>query len=153
MTTTNVPTMAPEPIPLVQNARAALERAERALERGRLSEAIDLLEQAVVLEPANVEARTLAADAYARTRRIERAFAHLDAALTADPHAFRPRCALGELYQRLAMPAEARPHLAAALARAATPEERAYVRRIIRDDRAGAPRPNPGRRLRIVSRP
>src|SRR5690242_18002505 len=128
--------MAGVPTPLVQSARIAIERAERALERGCLSEAVDLLEQAVALEPANVDAHTLAADAYARTRRIERAFAHLDAALTADPHAFRPRCALGELYLRLGIAAQARPHLAAALARATTSAERARVRALMRGERA-----------------
>ena len=146
--------MAPEPTPLVHNVRTAIERAERARERGRLGEAIDLLEQAVALEPANVEARTLAADAYARTRRVERAFAHLDAALTADPHAFRPRCALGELYVRLGIPAQARPHLAAALARATTASERARVRALMRGERAAEPRrPSSARRLRLVRRP
>jgi tetratricopeptide (TPR) repeat protein len=146
--------MAPEPTPLVQNARTAIERAERALERGRLSEAIDLLEQAVALEPSNVEARTLAADAYARTRRVERAFAHLDAALTADPRAFGPRCTLGELYLRLGVPAQARPHLAAALVRASTPTERARVRALMHGERTGEPRrPDPVSRLRLVRRP
>jgi tetratricopeptide (TPR) repeat protein len=146
--------MAPEPTPLVHNVRTAIERAERARERGCLGEAIDLLEQAVALEPANVEARTLAADAYARTRRVERAFAHLDAALTADPHAFRPRCALGELYVRLGIPAQARPHLAAALARATTASERARVRALMRGERAAEPRrPSSARRLRLVRRP
>jgi len=146
--------MAPEPTPLVHNVRTAIERAERARERGRLGEAIDLLEQAVALEPANVEARTIAADAYARTRRVERAFAHLDAALTADPHAFRPRCALGELYVRLGIPAQARPHLAAALARATTASERARVRALMRGERPAEPRrPSSARRLRLVRRP
>jgi len=145
--------MAPEPTPLVHNARTAIERAERALERGCLRDAIDLLEQAVALEPANVEARTLAADAYARTRRVERAFAHLDAALTADPHAFRPRCALGELYVRLGIPAQARPHLVAALARATTASERARIRALMRGERAVEPRrPRSARRLRLVRR-
>jgi hypothetical protein len=43
--------MAPEPTPLVHNAHTAIERAECALERGCMSDALDLLEQAVALEP------------------------------------------------------------------------------------------------------
>lgn len=138
--------MAPNPTPLVRDVRTLLERAQREFERGRLSEAIELLEQALVLDAKHVAARTMLAVAYARTRRIERAFEHLEAALAVDPVAYGPRCLLGELYLRLGIPEQARPHLAAALENASTPEERAYVQALSKEDRARekrrAPRPS-----------
>jgi tetratricopeptide (TPR) repeat protein len=124
----------------------ALERARREFERGRLREAIDLLEQALTFDASNVTARTMVAVAYARTRRVEQAFEHLEAALALEPDAFGPRCALGELYLRLGIPEQARPHLTRALEVAGSAEERTYVEGLMREDRARerrrAPRPS-----------
>ncbi len=116
--------MAPNPTPLLRDLPAALERAQRAFERGHLQE-----------DANHVGARTMAAVAYARTRRVERAFEHLEAALAREPGAFAPRCALGELYLRLGIPDQARPHLARALEVASTPAERSYVHALLKDDR------------------
>jgi len=127
--------VAPNPTPLLRDLPAALERAQRAFERGHLQEAIDLLEQVLMLDPDHVEARTMLAVAYARTRRVPQAFEHLEAALEHAPAAFAPRCALGELYLRLGIPDQARPHLARALEVASSPAERAYVQTLLKDDR------------------
>ena len=138
--------MAPGPTPLIRDARAALERAQREFERGRLREAIELLEQALVFEPDHVPARTMLATAYARTRRVEPALEHLEKAVALAPEAFGPRCVLGELFLRLGVPEQARDHLAHALELASNAEERDYVQRLLKEDRARekrrAPRPS-----------
>ena len=127
--------VAPNPTPLLRDLPAALERAQRAFERGHLQEAIDLLEQVLMLDANHVEARTMIAVAYARTRRVPQAFEHLEAALARQPGAFAPRCALGELYLRLGIPDQARPHLARALEVASSPAERSYVQALLKEDR------------------
>src|SRR5690348_18288160 len=99
-----VAAVAPAPTPLVRDLATALERAQRAFERGHLREAIELLEQALTLDANHVGAHTMVAVAYARTRRVEQAQDHLEAALALAPGAFAPRCALGELYLRLGIP-------------------------------------------------
>jgi len=138
--------VAPAPTPLVRDLATALERAQRAFERGHLREAIELLEQALRLDANHVDARTMVAVAYARTRRVEPALEHLEAALAVAPDAFAPRCALGELYLRLGIPDQARPHLARALEVAEGASESAYVQALLKDDRARerrrAPRPS-----------
>ena len=138
--------MAPSPTPLVRDLPAALERAQRAFERGHLREAIDLLEQAIRIDARHVGARTALAVAYARTRQVEKALEHLEAALELEPAAFAPRCALGELYLRLGIPEQARPNLQRALEVAATASERSYVENLMKEDRARerrrAPRPS-----------
>jgi len=138
--------VAPSPTPLVRDLPTALERAQRAFERGHLRETIDLLEYAVRLDASHVGARTMLAVAYARTRRVEQALEHLEAALALEPGAFAPRCALGELYLRLGIPEQARPHLARALEAASNAAERSYVQGLLKEDRARerrrAPRPS-----------
>ncbi len=138
--------MAPTPTPLVRDLPTALERAQRAFERGHLREAIDLLEHALTMDADHIGAHTMIAVAYARSRRVEPAFEHLEAALAIDPGAFAPRCALGELYLRLGIPEQARPHLARALEVATNATERAYVQGLMKEDRARerrrAPRPS-----------
>ncbi len=138
--------VAPILTPLVRDLPTALERAQRAFERGHLREAIDLLEQALMLDADHVPARTMLAIAYARTRRVEEAFEHLEAALARAPDAFAPRCALGELYFRLGIPEQARAHLALALEAASNAIERTYVQGLLKEDRARekrrAPRPS-----------
>ena len=141
--------VAPKPTPLVRDLPAALERAQRAFERGHLRDAIDLLEQAIRLDERHVAARTMLAVAYARTRQVDRALDHLEAAIELEPAAFAPRCALGELYFRLGIPEQAGPHLARALELATTPGERAYVEGLLKEDRARARRraPRPSFRM------
>ena len=138
--------VAPILTPLVRDLPTALERAQRAFERGHLREAIDLLEQALVLDASHIAARTMLAVAYARTRRVEQALEHLEAALALAPGAFAPRCALGELYLRLGIPEQARPNLQRALEVATTASERSYVENLMKEDRARerrrAPRPS-----------
>jgi len=138
--------VAPILTPLVRDLPSALERAQRAFERGHLREAIDLLEQALMLDANHVGAHTMLAVAYARIRRVEQAFEHLEAALAREPGAFAPRCALGELYLRLGIPEQARPQLARALEVASSPAERSYVQGLLKEDRARerrrAPRPS-----------
>ncbi len=138
--------MAPTLTPLLRDLPTALERAQRAFERGHLKETIDLLEQAVMLDPKHVTARTMLAVAYARSRRVEPALEHLEAALAVEPDAFAPRGALGELYLRLGIPDQARPHLARALEVATNATERSYVQSLLKEDRARerrrAPRPS-----------
>jgi tetratricopeptide (TPR) repeat protein len=123
------------PTPLVPDLQTALERAQRAFERGHLRDAIDLLEHALKIDASHVAARTMVAVAYARTRRVEKAFEHLEAARSLAPVAFGPCCALGELYLRLGIPDEARPHLARALELASSASERAYVEALLKEDR------------------
>ena len=138
--------VAPSPTPLVRDLPAALERAQRAFERGHLREAIDLLEHALTLDPNHIGAHTMLAVAYARSRRVEEAFGHLESALELEPGAFAPRCALGELYLRLGIPDQARPHLAKALEVASNSVERSYVQGLLKEDRMRerrrAPRPS-----------
>ncbi len=106
--------VAPVLTPLVRDLPTALERAQRAFERGHLREAIELLEQALVLDASHIAARTMLAVACA----------------------FAPRCTLGELYLRLGIPEQARPHLARALEVASNAAERAYVAGLLKEDRA-----------------
>ncbi len=127
--------VAPAPTPLVRDLPTALERAQRAFERGHLREAIDLLEHALTLDANHVPAHTMVGVAYARLRRVEQALEHLEAARELAPGAFAPICALGELYLRLGIPDEARPHLARALEVATTAAERAYVQGLLKEDR------------------
>ena len=131
-----VAAVAPAPTPLVRDLATALERAQRAFERGHLREAIELLEQALTLDANHVGAHTMVAVAYARTRRVEQAQDHLEAALALAPGAFAPRCALGELYLRLGIPDQARPHLARALEVATSASERSYVQGLLKEERA-----------------
>ncbi len=135
--------MAPKPTPLVRDLPAALERAQRAFERGHLRETIDLLEQATRLDGSHVGARTMLAVAYARTRQVDRALEQLEAAVALDSSAFAPCCALGELYFRLGIPEQATPRLERALELATTPTERAYVQGLLKEDRARARRRAP----------
>jgi tetratricopeptide (TPR) repeat protein len=148
--------VAPRPTPLVRDAQAALERAQRDIERGRVAEAIELLEQAVDLDPKNLQGRLMLGVAYARTRQVEHGFEHLEAAVALDPDAFAPECALGELYLRLGIPDQARPHLSRALERASSAEERAYVQVLLKEDRARdkrrAPRPSFSRPFWLLQR-
>ena len=138
--------VAPILTPLVRDLPTALERAQRAFERGHVREAIDLLEQALMLDANHVGAHTMLAVAYARRRQVEQAFSHLETALALEPDAFAPRCALGELYLRLGIPEQAHPHLARALEVASTPTERSYVQGLLKEDRTRerrrAPRPS-----------
>jgi tetratricopeptide (TPR) repeat protein len=115
----------------------AVGRAEREFTRGRLKEGIGVLARAVALDPRNVSLRIMLAIAYARTRQVELAFQQLERAVQIEPGGFGPQCALAELYLRLGIPEQARWHLDAALARAATPAERAYVHGL---ERAGRTR-------------
>jgi len=135
--------VAPSPTPLIRDLPAALERAQRAFERGHLREAIDLLEQAIKLDARHVGARTALAVAYARTRQVDKALEQLEAALALEPGAFAPRCALGELYLRLGIPDQAGPHLQQALEVATTAGERSYVQGLQKEERARARRRAP----------
>jgi tetratricopeptide (TPR) repeat protein len=117
------------------DSRHVLDRAYREIGRGRLREAIDVLERSLEMGGECTAVRTLLGIAYARTRQVERAFEHFDRAVAQDPEAFAPRCALGELYISLCIFDEARRHLERALACAADAEERAYAQRLLREGR------------------
>jgi tetratricopeptide (TPR) repeat protein len=117
------------------DGRPVLERAYREIERGRLREAIEVLERSVEMGWESTAVRTLLGIAYARTRQVERAFEHFERAVARDPEAFAPRCALGELFLRLCIFDEARLHLERALACAADAEERSYAQRLVREGR------------------
>jgi tetratricopeptide (TPR) repeat protein len=123
------------PASFIRDSRQAVEHAQREIDRGRLQEAIDLLQYAAGLDVDAAPVQTLLGVAYARGRQIERAFAHLERALALDPGGFAPRCALGELYLRLCMPEEGHVHLDLALAAASTPAERDYVHQLLREER------------------
>src|SRR5437867_3658817 len=123
------------PTAIGRDPAAALARAQREFERGRMRDGIGFLEQAVALDGRNVSARIMLAIAYVRTRQIELAFQQLERAVDLEPDGFGPQCALGELYLRLAIPDQARWHLNAALARATTSTERRYVQGLLREDR------------------
>jgi Flp pilus assembly protein TadD len=123
------------PTEFIRDSRQALELAQRELERGRVEDAIDVLERTLQTREESAAARTLLGVAYARTHQVERAFAELERAVELDPEAFGPRCALGELYLRLCVVEQGRTHLAQALEYATTREERAYVQQLLRDDR------------------
>ena|SRR2546425_7635693 len=120
----------------IRDRRQALEAGQRAFERGRMEEAIQLLEQAVALGADTAATHTMLGLAYARERQVERGFEHLERAVALDPEGFPSRCALGELYMRLCVPEKAREHLACALDCATTTEERAYVQSLLREERA-----------------
>ena len=135
---------------VVRDVRAVRERAAWELARDRPLAAIELLEDAVELAPDDAEARMLLGVAYARTRRLEPALGQLERALLLAPDAFAPRCALGELYLRLGATAQAEEYLATALARATDAAERAYVRALVKSQRArGRRRVRPSFRLPI----
>jgi len=123
------------PTTLIRDARQALEGARRAFERGRLREAVELLEQALKLGADTVTTRTMLGIAYARTHEVERAFSHLEHAAAMDPEAFGPQCALGELNMRLCAVDSAREYLARALEYASTSAEREYVQHLLHEER------------------
>jgi len=131
-----VESVARTPTPFIRDARQALERAQRAFEQGRLKETIDLLEQVLTMGTDGPAIRTMLGMAYARMRQVDRALEHLERGVELAPEAFGPRCALGELYLRLAIPEKARPLLERAMACATTPEERAYINALLREERA-----------------
>ena len=120
----------------IRDRREALEAGQRAFERGRIEEAIQLLEQAVTLGTDTAPTHTMLGVAYARQHQVDRGFEHLERAVALDPEGFGPRCALGELYLRLCVPEKAREHLACALEYATTTEQRAYVQSLLREERA-----------------
>jgi tetratricopeptide (TPR) repeat protein len=122
--------------PFVRDAQQALAHAQRAFERGRLQEAIGLLEQALTLGAESVAVRTMLGIAYARTYQVDRAVEQLDRAVALDPDAFEPRCALGELYLRLCIPDQARAHLDRALECASNAAERAYIQGLLKEESA-----------------
>jgi Tfp pilus assembly protein PilF len=138
--------MGPGPNAFIRDAQTARERAARDLERGRVTEAIEMLEVALSFEPDDVETHTMLGIGYARSRQIERAFTHLERALDLEPRSFRARCALGELYMRLGIPERARPELERAQACATSATERAYVEALLIEERSRvrrhAPRPS-----------
>ena len=117
------------------DSRSILDRAYREIGRGRLREAIEVLERSVEMGAGSTAVRTLLGIAYARTRQVERAFEHFDRAVAQDPEAFAPRCALGELYISLCIFDEARRHLERALACASDAEERSYAPKLLREGR------------------
>lgn len=117
------------------DSRSVLDRAYREIGRGRLREAIEVLERSVEMGVGSTAVRTLLGIAYARTRQVERAFEHFERALAQDPKAFAPRCALGELYISLCIFDEARRHLDLALACASDAEERSYAQKLLREGR------------------
>ena len=121
--------------PFIRDAQQALEHAQRAFERGRLKEAIGLLEHALTLGAESAAVRTMLGIAYARTYQVDRALEQLDRAVTLDPDAFEPRFALGELYMRLCIPDQARAHLDQALECASNAAERAYVQGLLKEER------------------
>ena len=121
--------------PFIRDAQQALEHAQRAFERGRLKEAIGLLEQALTLGAESAAIRTMLGIAYARTYQVDRALEQLDRAVALDPDSFEPRCALGELYLRLCIPDQAREHLDLALECASNAAERAYVQSLLKEER------------------
>ena len=125
-----------KPTAFIRDPQQALERAQRDFERGHLKEAIELLEQAITMDADSAAARTMLGIAYARTYQVEPALEHLERAVALDAGAFGPRCALGELYMRLCIPDTARQHLQGALECATTPQERAYVQSLLREERA-----------------
>src|SRR5215813_10224749 len=93
--------------PFLRDAQQVLEHAQRAFERGRLKEAIGLLEQALTMGAESAAVRTMLGIAYARTYQVDRALEQLDRAIALNPDSFEPRCALGELYMRLCIPERA----------------------------------------------
>src|SRR3989442_5497843 len=111
----------------IRDRREALEAGQHAFERGRMEEAISLLEQAVTLGTDTAATHTMLGVACARQHQVERAFEHLGRAVALEPGGFAPRCALGELYTRLCVPDKAREHLPLALDVATGPQERRYV--------------------------
>lgn len=138
--------MMPGPTAFVRDADIAFEVAQRELDRGRIKDAIEVLDLAVGVDDANAQLHLLLGVAHVRARQVEHALDHLERALSLDPHAFGPRFALGELYLRLGVPALAREHLDQALALAATAAERAEVQSLLKEERVrarrGVPRPN-----------
>ena len=128
-------TVARPPTPFVRDAGQALERAQRAFERGRTEEAINLLEQALTMGADTAATRTMLGLAYARNRRVDRALEHLEYAAGLEPEAFGPQCALGELHMRLCAVELARQYLARALECASTAAERTYVQRLLHEER------------------
>jgi tetratricopeptide (TPR) repeat protein len=134
------------PTEFIRDSRQALELATRELERGRVQDAIDVLERTLQTCEESAGVRTLLGIAYARSHQVERAFEQLEQAVALDPEAFGPRCALGELYLRLCVVEKGRAQLAEALEYATSREERAYVQQLLREDRARdrkrAPRPS-----------
>ncbi len=121
--------------PFLRDAQQVLAHAQRAFERGRLKEAIGLLEQALTMGVETAAIRTMLGIACARTYQVDRALEQLDRAVTLDPDAFEPRCALGELYLRLCIPDQARKHLDQALECASNATERAYVQGLLKEER------------------
>jgi len=119
----------------IRDAQQALEHAQRAFERGRMKEAIGLLEQALMMGVESAASRTMLGIAYARTYQVDRALEQLERAVALDPDSFEPRCALGELYMRLCIPDRAREHLDGALERASNAAERAYVQGLLKEER------------------
>src|SRR5215470_8910420 len=124
------------PTAFIRDSQQALEFAYRELERGRVKEAIEVLEQWVGRDDDRIALHTLLGIAFARMRQVERAFEHLERAVAFDPGGFASRCALGELYLRLRVVDEGRAHLERALGASRTAEDRAYVHRLLREDRA-----------------
>jgi tetratricopeptide (TPR) repeat protein len=124
------------PSEFIRDSRQALELAQRELERGHIQDAIDVLERVLETCEESGPVHTLLGIAYARSHQVGRAFEQLERAMTLDPGAFGPRCALGELYLRLCVVEQGRARLAEALEYATTREERAYVQQLLREDRA-----------------
>lgn len=130
-----VETVARPPTPFVRDAGQALERAQRAFERGRMAEAISFLDQALAMGVDTAEARTMLGIAYARTRQVDRALEHLESAAELEPESFGPQCALGELHMRLCAVDMAREYLQRALEYASTSTQRQYVQRLLHEER------------------
>src|SRR5881409_1744967 len=67
--------------PFLRDAQQALEHAQRAFERGRLKEAIGLLEQALKMGAESAAVRTMLGIAYARTYQVDSALEQLERAV------------------------------------------------------------------------
>jgi len=127
----------PEPTASVRDSRETLDRAERALARGRLRDGIEVLERYLSAGSDSAAVRTVLGLTYARTRRVERAIHHLERAVGLEPTAFEPRLALAEIYQRLGLVEDGRLHLKQAMTLATSAHERSQARRLLRQTGPG----------------
>ncbi len=111
--------------------RKWLTKGKEALERGRLSEAIENLKRAIEVDSQSIEAHLDLGIALAIDTQVYQAIDVFEAALALSPNDFMVNFKLAELYLRLSVPEKGRQYLRTAMEACSNAEERQLVRALM----------------------
>ena len=108
-----------------------LDKGKEALERNRLSGAIESLRRAIDADSRSIEAYLYLGIALAMDAQVYEAIDMFEAGLALSPKDFMLNLKLADLYFRLSVPEKGLKYLAAATEASSTPQERQLVRTLM----------------------